>query len=222
MKTKTLLFFGFIIIGFIVLCSLGTWQVSRLEEKQKLIAQIELGFLQEPVALSSVTAGEDLSYRRFFIQGKFIPRSDFFLINRKNEDEWGKELLGILQNGDQSILVNLDWLEKDEDVHVPGARQQYVGYLAPFPKKHMFRPEHKEGDNTLLWIDRDFIEKETGKKLFDWVFYVTENRDPDFKTYHSLNITIPNNHLQYAIFWYAMAGILLVMGFFVWRGQNKK
>lgn len=219
---KTVLFFGFIIIGFSILCALGTWQVIRLEEKQNLIAQIEEGFKAEPVAFSSLEENNDFSYKRVSLEGRFIPHSEFFLLNKKQGDEWGKEIIGLLETNNKFVIVNLDWLAKDEDAVLPNTHQHYVGYFMPFHRPHLFRAEHTGKSRTLLWLEKEFLEKETDKQLFDWVFYVTENKNPDYKTHHSLQISLPNNHRHYAFFWYTIAGILLVMGVYVWRSRGKQ
>lgn len=219
---KKIIFFGFVTLGFFILCSLGTWQVFRLNEKQELIAQIEEGFKKEPVAFSSLKDGEDLSYRRVVLKGQFIPNADFTLLNKKNEDEMGDEAVGVFKTDNKFVVTNLDWISKDEKSTMPSSKQEFVGYFTPFPKRHAFRPEHKQGDKNILWIEKEFLEREVDEDLFDWVFFVTANRNPDYDTHHSLNINLPNNHRQYAFFWYSMAIILVVMGGLVWRSRGKK
>ena len=54
---------------------MGVWQLQRLEWKQGLIAQIEARAHAEPVALKEAVtrarAGEDVSYLRVRVEGRF-------------------------------------------------------------------------------------------------------------------------------------------------------
>ena len=70
-----LLFTAFSAASLALLIGLGVWQLQRLEWKQGLIAQIEARANAEPVtlkeALTRARAGEDVSYLRVRVEGRF-------------------------------------------------------------------------------------------------------------------------------------------------------
>ncbi|MEM7303743.1 MAG: SURF1 family cytochrome oxidase biogenesis protein, partial [Pseudomonadota bacterium] len=55
-----------IVMGFVVLCALGSWQVQRLHWKNDLIARVELRSKAAPKSIDSIdldnTPGEQLDY----------------------------------------------------------------------------------------------------------------------------------------------------------------
>ena len=78
-----LLFTAFSAASLALLIGLGLWQLQRLEWKQGLIAQIAARAHAEPVALkdavTSARAGEDVSYLRVRVEGRFDNAKERYL-----------------------------------------------------------------------------------------------------------------------------------------------
>ena len=66
-----------------VLIGLGLWQLQRLQWKEGLIAQIEARVKAEPVSLkeavAQASAGEDVSYLRVRVEGRFDNAKERYL-----------------------------------------------------------------------------------------------------------------------------------------------
>jgi len=63
-------------IAFVILCSLGVWQVERLYEKEALLQRIDQSLKADPVAMPSESEwsslkADDYTYRKIFVSGHF-------------------------------------------------------------------------------------------------------------------------------------------------------
>ena len=220
---------------FTLLIFLGTWQIQRLEWKNKLVADITASTKQPPVYLSSdliaaiLDKGSDFDYKRVRVEGTIEnTRHKFSLMSKMRNDKIGYHLVLplTLKNGGM-LIVDLGWVPDKKDlsqIALPSGEISFTGYLKQTDQAGSFTPENDYDKNQLFTISPIEIAKEKG-----WAallpFYVTRtSKEPlleEYPTAIDSVINIRNLHLQYAVTWYLLALIWSFMSFLFIRKQLK-
>jgi surfeit locus 1 family protein len=215
------------------LLSLGNWQIKRLTEKEELLRSIELRIHHPPLNIETYVQtllGQDYwpvklsgvfhhdSERHLFSthdgqSGYFIYTPfeveplDFIFINR-GFVPFDKKKAATREGGQTSGIVHITGLARS----VPNAKQ-IRAMLANDPVQNIFYSK----DLTAMQISAKLPKGAVVRGLFvdaDKASTPTFGMPQGGVTY----IQIPNDHLQYAITWFGLAGALLcVWGALAWR-----
>lgn len=214
-------------LGIAILLALGTWQMQRLQWKQEVLNKIHIMQTQDYVALPTDHIKQaEWNYQRVFVTGRFVKGADYVLLPRIYQGSIGRHVLGVLQlkeTPEKYIVVNRGFVPNNHDYTTPEQVVTVKGVLKQPDDQNMFTPDHSQKDKDIYWTDTDHIAKRQNISLITpMVLYedgVTE--DGKYPIPGQLRIEIPNNHLQYAIFWYTMALILaMIMGMFITRQKR--
>lgn len=227
-KTKTKLpVWGTILTAaaIIILCGLGTWQLQRLAWKENLLAQLAGAATQPPVTNAVLIADEsgvDFAYRPAAIYGLYDNANAILVGPRTRDGEVGYHLLTPLQIAEDdgphaTLLVNRGWV-----LAMPADRPtgfMTVRGLLRLPERaNMFVPPNDPAKNEWFSIDPAQLATEKNlQNLLPYILYAEgeEPADPVMSVgaaYHAPGgPSLPNNHRQYALFWFAMAGVLVVI-----------
>lgn len=208
--------------AFVVLVSLGLWQIHRLEWKNALLTDLDSARLN---ASSTRLTGNDfkqaaLSHRLFIggsVEGQLLKDKAFRLGPRVQDGVAGYHLYAPMRLKDGSIiLINLGWIpEKEQSVLKDVKDISILSGLARYPDRaNAFTPVNQPQQQLWYSIDFDTLKAQPGmENLEDYVFYADTSLEnarpapiPAAKDWQP-----PNNHLQYAAFWFSMAGLLLVL-----------
>jgi surfeit locus 1 family protein len=213
----------FTIPALTVLIGLGSWQVERLNWKNKLVetfnAQIALDPTDAPVAIKDM---EDWRYRRVRLQGVFQHEKEILMTGRPFEGSAGFHVLTpFLLNDNRIVIVNRGWVpekqrkrEKRPTTLVDGF-VTVLGILREDRRRGAFVPDNEPHNEVWLYVDTN--EMANHRKIFPIApYYVDVIRDPGpyvLPIGASTTITVRNEHLQYAATWFLLAGTLLVIYF---------
>ena len=110
MKHK-FLFTVFVSFFIIILLSLGTWQLVRLNWKIKLINQIESSLKNEPINLSNIPLK---NYLKVKTKGSINYEYQIYLYNLNEKGEPGFEVVSPLTIDDKNYLLNRGWIPFDK------------------------------------------------------------------------------------------------------------
>ncbi|MBI2233864.1 MAG: SURF1 family protein [Micavibrio aeruginosavorus] len=197
------------LVGVIILCSLGTWQVQRLHWKRGVLAAIDLAYDSAPQPLSAADIERSAERKTLFlrgtVRGHFITEKSLHLVPRVFEGRQGYHLVTplVMEDGG-TILVNRGWmpLETRTDPDASGD-VAVTGLLRKPDRANAFTPKNASSGNTAYSLDL--------QGFLPYVLYA-ENRDEGQLPIPVGAKPVPqNNHLSYAIFWFTMAGLLLVI-----------
>lgn len=213
----------FTIPAIITLLALGTWQVKRLEWKNNLIAamttRISMPAIDMPESIDDIN---NYKYRKIRLSGNFMNENEIHLFTGPIEmkGEPGYEILTPFeQDGGNVVLVDRGWVpasKKNRNERPETISDEPVtvyGMLLEGEKQARFVPDNDIAGNLWFWIDVPAIAAETGYNLQNLYIRLLKS-DNDV---NSLPITgdavvkYRNDHLQYAIIWYSLAIILLVI-----------
>lgn len=205
---------------FILLVGLGSWQVQRLFWKQGIIDERQAGSsavaLELPERPPEITG---LMWRRVKVTGGFLHDQELHLGPRSLNGKVGVHVLTpFVRNNGQTVLVNRGWVPSERtDPARRGAGQiagtvTLEGIATPGAIKGSFTPDNDPARNLWFWVDIAAMAETVGRPLQPLVIDADDTPNPGgLPIGGQTRIDIPNRHLQYAITWYALAAVLLVI-----------
>ena len=207
---KKTLFNIFVIFFITVFCSLGTWQLYRLQWKLDLIEQINAGLKSEPVKYSKIIKK---NYQRVTVEGKFKFNKQIYLYSLNETGKPGFDVITpLMTNSNEHVLVNRGWIEKNyKDLKSINAIKdnEIVGIFREIPKPNMFKPKNDIFKNIWFSLDQNDLERFTGINFRNYVIFL-EGKKTNLPTPKVITANLTNNHLKYALTWYSVALSILI------------
>ncbi|MEO1293690.1 MAG: SURF1 family protein [Pseudomonadota bacterium] len=206
--------------GFLM--SLGLWQVSRLAEKEALIATLRTRLAAVPLLVAGTETPEDFNYRRAKASGQYLFEEEpiTFPASLKPHGPGERWIMPFALTTGETILVDRGFVPQlGEGVRPDGGLVVLVGVLHWPRETTSFTPE----PNTALgrWFARD-VESMARHFGTEPVMLVLDtpsgatDRD-EFPKPIPVTVSIPNDHLGYAVTWFSLAAIWLAMTLFLMR-----
>ncbi len=212
---KKISFSIFVFLSIVLFCSLGTWQLYRLQWKLELINEIENGLNSEAVYFSKTNIK---NYQKVKFDGKFDFTKQIYLYSLNEKGTPGYDVITPLKtNTNEILLINRGWIQNDKkaDTKINKVNiRDFEGIIKKITKPNLFKPENDIKKN--IWYSlnlRDLMEF-TGYKLDNFVIILQNNQNGFIKK-KIVTPNLPNNHLKYALTWYSVAlSILLYFLYF--------
>ena len=209
--------------AFLILLALGTWQVERLFWKEGLIAERHAAVTGPPIALPpSLDAAKALEYHRVRVSGRFANDHELYLGATSRDGRPGYQVITPLTLDDgASVLINRGFIPQDHKARDSRSAGELSGdvtvtgllRLPPQGKPHWFIPANSPERN--YWIYVDIPAMAAAAHVENVLpFYVDADATPNpggLPLGGQTPLELPNDHLQYAITWYALAAALVVI-----------
>jgi len=221
---------GFALLGTIVLIGLGTWQLQRLAWKEGIIAQREAGLAKEPIDLpGDVDDWQAFDFRKIGLRGAFRHDLEQLFGARANNGVLGYHILTPLTRPDGlNVLVDRGWVPADQVD--PAARKEgqpsgetSLKGIARYrlnDRQGWFTPDNDPAAKHWYSYDLNAMESALGLDLAPLVLEADATPNPGgLPIGGRTQITLANNHLQYAITWYGLA-VALIGVYIVFRRQQ--
>jgi len=208
-----------------VLLGLGFWQVERLAWKSDLIAELRARAAEPALKLPPVFPPEDLQYRRVRLTGSFLPGKLLRSAPRNLNKRPGVYVYApfVLTDG-RTILVELGWLPLTASEFGTGALPQGPQNFEAILLRDGWRgsdwlkPANDPAKNVWHYVDTLAMAGAAGLVMPVTELYAVappgalppDLLGGDLKP-RQPGLDIPNNHLEYAITWFALAAILVVI-----------
>lgn len=219
--------------GFLVLLGLGTWQVERLFWKEALIAERQAAVTAPPGPLpASLDAARGLQYHRVSAAGTFLADRELFLGATDTDGHLGYHVIEPLRLASGAVLlVDRGFVPEDRKLPATRAAGEPQGEVAvtgllrlpPLTKPHWFLPANNAERNYWFWVDIPAMADAAGLSRV-LPFYIDADKTPNpggLPIGGQTPLDLPNNHLQYAITWYALAAALAVIAFIFLRRRAR-
>jgi len=207
--------------AFAVLIALGVWQVERRAWKLALIDRVEQRVhapaqpIPSPAAWSAVTAAND-EYRHVSLTGRFLHDRET-LVQAVTEEGPGYWVLTPLQRGDGTqVLINRGFvLSERRDASArrdgnPDGPVEITGLLRMSEPRGGFLRNNVPQHNR--WYSRDVAAIAAARGLHEAApFFVDADAGSQSDGGPIGGLTVvrfPNNHLIYALTWFALAFML--------------
>jgi surfeit locus 1 family protein len=205
--------------GVALLLGLGTWQIERLHWKEGLIAAREQRLDAAPIDLPSGDNPAAIEYRRVHVTGRFVYDREMYLASRTLNGENGYHIMTPLRPAaGLPVLIDRGWipLYRKDPASRPESRPEgpstVDGYVRLPERTNMFTPPNDPVADLWFSIDLAAMARYAGLGAVR-PFYIQAAPGADPKSLPigiKLKVDLPNDHLQYAITWYALAAALLV------------
>lgn len=216
---RKIISFIVLIAAFVTLIGLGYWQVQRLQWKNDIIARLDAEYQKTDNEFSfhdlSNLQDDTLPLKYGRVEGRYIFDKQIFLGPKPHEGDIGFDVITVLQfkTGDY-ILVNRGWVEKDnlEKIKTNEAAEPHnVTGILRKPDWNRFTPNNSPQNN--VWSKADIQQIANFMKLAPIapVILYASSQDNPLVIAHEEKWYPRNKHLQYAIFWFSMALVLVVV-----------
>ena len=210
--------------GAALLIGLGVWQVQRLAWKNALIAQAEAQLSAPPVDIETLRGlpPEDLNFRSARLTGAAMPSREITMLHSQRPQGVGFRYLTPFRLEDGAVmLVDRGFVPKDpeEPVAVPPPPEGVVtieGKLRRFFDRGALTPENDPARNIWFAHDLDEMADYIGAPLaLEAVLVQTDPPEGRWPMRTKVNADMRNFHLPYAITWFSMAALWLLLSW-VW------
>lgn len=210
----------------VILISLGTWQIQRLHWKASIIERLQAGYAaRENAAPMTSTqldalAKEDMPLAHGAVSGRLLRDAAIFLGPRTLDGRIGYHLLTPLemQNG-RILIADLGWVSdlwKDDPEErlalLPVEPLALRGLIRKADWSSFTSNNSPEND---LWFRADVAQIAKAKDLpapYPFLIYAEDSSQALNDIMMNERGWLPRNkHMQYALFWYALAGVLLII-----------
>ncbi len=206
---------------FPFLLSLGFWQLSREQQKIDLQNQYEQRLLEAPISLDRVDwLQRDLGWARVQATGRFDQRRQFYLDNRIYDSQVGYEVLTPFDTDYGVLMVNRGWVPQGR------TRQELPSVSAPEGQVTInaviYVPDGElmmfaEDIYTDSWpqvvqkIDLPRSAEALGQDLLPYSARLEAGSAGLLQPNWQAINTRPGVHRGYAIQWFLMAAVLIVL-----------
>jgi surfeit locus 1 family protein len=211
------------LIALAVLTALGTWQLERRAEKHALIERIAAreNTPSAPVEILFATGDAFVAYRPATAFGTFDHAKEVFVYAPRTDGgptrQGFKVLTPFRLASGGIILVDRGWVAesaKDASTRANGQIEGDVeieGALRPPTPRSTFTPPPALATRTFYTRDSTAIAKALGMTLQRDLIFQATSRSAGGPEPMSTKLDIPDNHLGYAITWFSLALVLLVI-----------
>jgi surfeit locus 1 family protein len=208
----------------VLLClGLGAWQIQRLHWKEGLIAARAAAVTAPAILVpQNDAAASGLEFRRVTDDGVFLNDKEIFLGATSESGVNGYQILTPLrEQSGRIIFVNRGFIPaelRDRSKRIAGeptgpVRIEGLLRLPPKGRPNWFLPDNRPDLNYWFWVDLPAMA--AADKLGHVAqFYIDADANPNPGGWPQGGVTrlsLPNNHLQYAITWFSLAVAMIVI-----------
>lgn len=206
------------ILAFVILLSLGFWQIARLQEKELFLSSMKNNLNNPPIDIKTLSGNK--LYAKIRANGYFLVGKNLHLYGRRSmsTEKDGYYLVTPFQTDDNKIiLVVLGWFagrHKKNIDNIIDNSMEITGVILPSEKTKLFVLDNDVKNNVWFTLDLTQASDVLGLKLEDFYLVMegNNNRSDILKSLSIENLlNVRNNHLEYAITWFALAISLAVI-----------
>jgi surfeit locus 1 family protein len=214
------------VLGVALLVGLGVWQLQRLQWKEALIAERDSRLAATPVmleqALQDFDAERSVEFLKVEVTGTFQNDAELFLLTTEGGTP-GFEVITPLMSRDGIVILTdrgfiseslKDPLKRPEsrssgEVTVTGILRRHVQSRGPFT------PDNDPEANIWYWWDVPamlaFANIGGETRVAPFVLHLLPGDGKSLPRPVAVDANLTNNHRQYALTWFALAILLIVM-----------
>ena len=221
MRWMFLLTFG--LIGAAILIGLGTWQLQRLDWKQGVLADIDSRISSAPVPVPATPDPDADKYLPVQATGTVLAGEAHVLVSIKDVGPGYRIIAPFELSDGRTILLDRGFVrDSAKDTARTTGPLSVTGNLHWPNEVDSYTPAPDLDTNT--WFARDVpaLAQALGTDPVLLIARTTSEPAPTVTPLPVDSAGIPNDHLQYAITWFSLAAIWLVMTFFFMRGPRTK
>ncbi len=200
-----------------VLLSLGFWQIERLAWKEDILADIDARLAAPHAPLSRFVSEAQDEYTRVLVSGR-PTAEELHVLDSGTAAGTGYRVISKFETEIGVIMVDLGLLALDNKEAAPLTRNMRVTGTLLWPDdQNDSTPEPDLARN--IWFARNVATMSQALGTLP-IMVVASQSDPADPRLTPLPITaagIKNDHLEYAITWFLLAGVWAIMSLYLIR-----
>jgi surfeit locus 1 family protein len=192
----------------LIVLSLGTWQVLRLYSKNNLISDLENNLKKNSI---NFNVNIDKEYTKVLFKKKDL-KSKIFLYNLNKGEIGFKVIVSYEVNSSLVVLVDKGWIRKDKINLIKNTLFNddiIEGYTKKIREKNLFTPNNNIKEDFVYSVEVDNLKKSLNKNIYPLLIIQTSKTNKNIVS-NDYEISLSNNHLQYAITWYGLALVTII------------
>jgi len=221
---------------FVVLMSgLGYWQLNRAQEKEQLLILLADDKITK---ISNKGQLKDLpQYANIEIQGRFLQAPQLLLDNQIDNQVVGYHVFTPfeIKNLDITIMVNRGWIAKNgykpEQLFVDSSPTSILGKLNQPPQVGIqlgeIQLDQQKPQQIITYFDKQKVSVFLHEKFCSQlkcivspsILWLQEEQLQGFKRDWKPIIMLPSKHLGYAVQWFSMTTVLIIL-FLYWLRKS--
>lgn len=225
----------FTLLVFAGLIKLGLWQSSRAVEKEERLARIATYQTQQALSVEQLIElknnESDLNDIPVKLSGTFNQNKVFLLDNQTHNGRLGYRVLQFLDMGEQTVLVNLGWVQgyieraRLPEIKALSGEHDITGNVRIIDKGILLTEQvfdNVEWPLRIQQIELDKFSQLIEQKLLPFVVYLDKKETVGFEKNWRPIVMPPEKHRAYAFQWFSLAAawLLLMISASVWFYKN--
>lgn len=229
-KARPYAFIAALAVVALVCLPLGIWQVQRLAWKEALIARTEAAMKAAPADVREVPRGDvsRFEYRRIRLEGQYDPRGAVLVTGTSSLGSGYWMLVPLRDGSGAAIYVNRGFLPMRSTLEaaratLPAQKVNVTGLLRLTEPGGTWLRGNKPDQGR--WYSRDIaaISALSGTSAETRFFIDAQVESPATEGAPVPGLTVisfPNNHLGYALTWFALALLSSGAAIMLWRRSS--
>jgi cytochrome oxidase assembly protein ShyY1 len=217
---KNLLFLSLCL--FPLMIALGFWQLDRADEKQRILNRYNANQQASPAGVEALHSRTNLQYRSAWLEGELDAKRRIILDNRVANGKPGYEILEALNVAGmgQMILVNRGWVPASLDRNILPQIEAVEGQVKFRGVLYQSLGGYRLDDGIsqvaewparVGWITAERAEELFADSFFPYQLRLDQDSPGALQTGWPTVSVQPAKHTGYAVQWFAMALVLLIM-----------
>ncbi|MDA9651123.1 SURF1 family protein [Pelagibacteraceae bacterium] len=208
---KNITFHSLFLIALVSLVYLGSWQLHRLKWKTELLNSIKDGQTEDYIEYPFDIKNNDFSYKKSSISGKIDQSKELHFFNINSYGQSGYNIIVPLLTKGRTVYIDLGWTNftdinsKEFMFRSLNGELDFKGILIYSKERRLFSPKPDTIKNNWYLMNIKEMDQFTKLNSEKYIFRVVEQEYYLDLLNEFTAINIPNNHLQYAITWFALA-----------------
>jgi len=212
----------------LLLCSLGSWQLSRAEQKKQLLLQQQAAIDSGVIDLNRQTIIDvaTVRYRKARLNGRYDFAHQFLLDNRIMDGKSGYFVLTPFRaDGLPAVLINRGWLavggdrNQMPDLSMRTEPTEVTGRINEFPSVGLVLKgaeiPTENWPSVVQVVDSKVLSQKLGYEIAAFQIELEPSAAEGYKRAWKINVPIPpEKHLAYAVQWFGLA--LTLTALFIW------
>jgi surfeit locus 1 family protein len=226
MKPSFYIFMGVCVCIFL---ALGAWQVKRLAWKENLLAQINkelsVDAIQKELKPTDFKLQESYMVRRGYLKGTLDLSQSILWRGQIFNGAPAYYVVAPFQSPHDKfivpVVVGMCYVDCDEVKPNEYKNIKIIGILKRH-KDNIFRAKNNIPQGEWYRMDHNDLSSQWGNDTVNALFYAENSDiDPYLSPVESV-VNIPNNHKQYAVFWFTMAALILSLTIYQFITSRRK
>ena len=213
------------LFGVAAFVTLGTWQLDRAAQKERLFAAFAGAGSQTPVALDEARRTRDSQrYPLVSVRGRYDPKHAYVLDDQTHDGKVGSVAYAIFEPADGSapLLADRGFIARDARGQrptippAPEGEQQILALYAPPPGSGLrlggnALPRQSTWPKTSIYLDVGEIAADAGRSLDPKVLLLAPEQGSGFIREWRPDVFPPERHRGYAFTWFTLAAVVVIV-----------